>query len=164
MTDEKVCSICAREVDDNAPLLAIGSQGYPRLLCDECAAELDTATIGRDYSEIVAAMDKIGKKLAEKKPDELTLDTVNGLMSKAATRAKLIDLGEYDFSLDETDEGESESIPEELLASVDEEEEDEKEEEEDAGKLGLVKMIIMALLLALSLGFIIYKFLGGFLF
>ena len=61
----KHCAICRREInEENAPILAMGSFGNPRYLCDECASDIDQATSSRESSEIEAAMQKISEKLA----------------------------------------------------------------------------------------------------
>lgn len=115
-----VCSICNKHLEnEDAPILVMGAYGTPRLLCDGCAEDLEKATSSREYDEIASSMESVGKKLVDSDPDELTLKTVNDLLSSAAQRAKSIKDGTYDFSLDEkmTDGFELDDIPEELKES-----------------------------------------------
>ena len=73
-------------------------------------------------------MDRVGKKMQALTPDSFTLDTVNGIIAEATERAKKIEAGEYDFSLDE--QGESfDELPEELRESEEDRLLDEKEAE-----------------------------------
>lgn len=130
------CAICRREVDgESAPILEMSGYGYTRVLCDECSAELDTATLGTDTEKIAEAMDSIGKKMTATDADPHTFETVDGILQSAMERAKAIKAGEYDFSLDEENNPEDfEEIPEELRES----EEDialDKAEEEKAEKV-----------------------------
>ncbi len=125
------CCMCDKNIErDDAPVLAMGAAGNPRLLCDDCAALLDTATLGRNVEEIKPAILKISELMANNDPDELTFSVVSQLMLSAAERAKAIKEGSYDFSLDEKSEGEGfEEIPEELLETEEDREQDRLEEE-----------------------------------
>ena len=125
----KTCTVCKRTIDsDDAPILVMGAYGAPKCLCPECAADLDTATLGRDYGEIGAAMERLGARMSDTDPDKLTFDTMNELLTSAAERAKAIAAGEYDFSLDEQapEEGFDE-LPPELLETEEDRALDEKE-------------------------------------
>ena len=47
------CCICQKHIErEDAPVLTMGSSGNPRLLCDECDALLESATTGKEISEI----------------------------------------------------------------------------------------------------------------
>lgn len=127
----KKCAICSAIIENEEPaILSIAGSGYVRYLCDGCAADMDEATLGRDFSSIEAAMDRIGKHLGDSKPDNGTFKIVSGIMKRAADRAKAIRDGSYDFALDEEDSGNMEDIPEELLET----EEDKLLDEQDAEK------------------------------
>ena len=126
----KTCTVCKRTLEgEDAPILVMGAYGAPKYLCPDCAADLDTATLGKDYDEIGAAMERLGARMSETDPDKLTFDTMNDILTSAAERAKAIAAGEYDFSLDEQapEEGFDE-LPPELLET----EEDRALDERDA--------------------------------
>ncbi len=125
------CALCGRIPDVEEPaILTLGKYGKPRHLCEDCEAELDTATLGRDYGEIVDAIDRLGKKATTfGKDDPSTVSTMKGILMNAAKRAAAIKEGKYDFDLDETptvSEGEKE------IESFDEIPEELRETEEDA--------------------------------
>ncbi len=124
------CSICNAEINSEEPaILTMSGYGNPRYLCEECSADLDEASLGREESSIAAAMDRIGKKMLVSDPDKQTYVTVTGLMAIAHDRALKIREGSYDFSLDEADEGEFDEIPEELAESEEDKEKDRIDEE-----------------------------------
>ena len=50
------CTCLSRIENDYAPVLTMGAYGTPKLLCDDCAALVETITYGRDYDEITEAM------------------------------------------------------------------------------------------------------------
>ena len=123
------CSICNMVLESEEPaILTMGGFGYPRYLCDECSADLDVASLGREESKIAAAMDRIGKKMLVSDPDRQTYVTVTGLMAVAHDRALKIREGTYEFSLDEADDGFDE-IPEELAETEEDKEKDRIDEE-----------------------------------
>ena len=132
----KICCICHSHIDtEDANLLTIGGYGTPRYLCETCNSEIETATMGRDYDEIVASMDSIVAKMSEKAVDDhVTTECVNGLFEDSAKRAAEIKEGTYDFAVEDAfDEviGDSfDEIPEELLESEEDRALDEKEEAE----------------------------------
>lgn len=124
--------MCGKAIErEDAPVLAMGAAGNPRLLCDECAALLDTATLGENIEDIKAAMERIGNLMADGNPDGVTYSIVSELMVSASDRAKAIKDGTYDFSLDgeEKTDGGFEEIPEELLETEEDREKDRLEEE-----------------------------------
>ena len=125
------CCICERNIErDDAPVLSMGGAGYARVLCDRCAELLDTATLGQNYDEIKSSIAEIGEIMANHDPDHVTLTVVSGLVYNASKRAKAIQDGSYDFSLDAegSDEGFDE-IPEELRESEEDIQKDKEEEE-----------------------------------
>ena len=125
------CCMCDVNIErEDAPVLSMGSAGNPRLLCDRCAALLDTATMGRDFDKIKESIEQIGTIMADHDPDGVTFSIVSELMVSASDRAKAIRDGSYDFSLDEQqgDEGFDE-IPEELRESEEDIERDRQDEE-----------------------------------
>ena len=127
----KNCCTCLKNVnEENAPVLAMGGYGTPKLLCDDCATLIDTITLGREYDEIISAMQALtGVMSASNVDDRVTLETVTGILENGAKRAQKIKEGTYDFALDEieTDEGFDE-IPDDLQET----EEDRLLDEKDA--------------------------------
>ena len=125
------CCICEANIErEDAPVLSMGGAGYARVLCDRCAELLDTATLGQNYDEIKSSIAEIGEIMANHDPDHVTLTVVSGLVYNASKRAKAIQDGSYDFSLDAegSDEGFDE-IPEELRESEEDIQKDKEEEE-----------------------------------
>ena len=130
------CTCLARIENDDAPVLAMGAYGTPKLLCPSCASLVDTITIGRDYDEIASAMNEITARMsAANVDDRVTVETMTELLKNSAERAQKIKQGEYDFALDEALESESDEgfddIPEELKET----EEDRLLDEKDAETL-----------------------------
>lgn len=139
--EEKRCSICMAKIErEDAPIVGIGGYGVPRYLCDECDRDIETATEGRDYDEIDAAMDRISARLVDANvEDRFLLTTLTALLNSATERAEKIKDGTYDFDAEdseaETPSSEEfspdllEEIPEELLESEEDRLLDEKEAE-----------------------------------
>lgn len=127
----KQCAICDRHVEaETAPILTMGAYGVPKYLCEECAADLDVATLGTDYDEIAAAIERVGNKMSNFDPDGQTYKTVSALMERAAARAKAIKEGTYDFALDAEESAEGfEELPDELLETEEDRELDRQDEE-----------------------------------
>lgn len=130
---DKNCALCGAIAEKEEPaILALGNYGYPRYLCDECEAELDTATLGREYDTIADAIGRLAKKTDRfGKDDKITLKTMKEILEAAAIRANEIKDGSYDFSLDEEAPAEDtegfDEIPEELLETEEDKARDEKE-------------------------------------
>ncbi len=129
----KKCAICDKEVEiENAPILTMGAYGVPKYLCDECAGDLDCATLGTDYGEISAAIERVGNKMSNFDPDGQTYMTVSKIMENSAARAKAIKEETYDFALDEEQKNEDDAfdeLPEELLETEEDRELDRRDEE-----------------------------------
>ena len=156
------CCLCQKEIErDDAPVLAMGAAGNPRLLCDECAALLDTATTDHDLNEIGNAMEKIGLYMANGNPDGVTYSTVSQLMVEASDRAKAIKDGDYDFSLDEEekDDGGLEDIPDDMKESEEDIEADRIEEEKNK-KFDKVYNIVLWCVLGITALLLILRALG----
>ncbi len=156
------CALCdSSAISENAPVLVMGAYGNPKYLCDECNADLECATLGRDFEEIGSAMERIGRKMASASPDKQTLATVGEILKGSAERAKKIKSGEYDFSLDEAVEEdtdtEEDEIPEELLES-DEDKELDKRDEERAKKFDKIFNVVAIAVFVAVIGFFVYKF------
>ena len=122
--NEIYCALCGRIPECEEPaVLAMGRYGKPRHLCEECEAQMDVATLGSDYEEIVEAIDILGKKATGfGKDDDITMNAMRAFLVRAAKRASEIKDGSYDFDLDNeqnaTEEDEDEGfdeVPEELL-------------------------------------------------
>lgn len=160
----KKCCMCRIIIErEDAPVLSMGV-GHPRLLCDECASLLDTATLSREFSEIEDAMDKVGLRMKDNDPDRVTISIVSSIMSKASERAKAIAAGEYDFSLDEEAEDSEDGfdeIPEELCESEEDRELDRKDEEKQK-RFDKVYNVILALACIALVGLIIWKLVDTF--
>ena len=160
------CCICDRAIErEDAPVLSMGAVGNARLLCDECAALLDTATLGKNIDEITAAMDKIGKIMADGDPDGVTLETVSEIMLAAGERAKAIKDGNYDFSLDETDSdnGGLEDIPEDMLESEEDKEQDKIDEEKNKKFEKFYNGFLIGAIIA-CVAFVVWKIVDTYLF
>ncbi len=161
----KNCCICLTHVDEeSASILAMGAYGTPKLLCDECAALVETATRGKDYDEIVSAMEALTAKMSGANIDDrVTVDTMTSLLKDSAKRAQEIKDGTYDFKLDEVTEDEGfDEIPEELQET----EEDrllDKKDEEAAKKFDKVMNFMWIGLGVCIAAFIIYKIIISFI-
>ena len=126
----KSCSICLSPItNEEAPVLTMGAYGTPKLLCDECAAEIENMTRGTDYDSIVASMDEISHRMSESNVDDrVTMTAVTDMLVDSAKRAQAIREGTYDFSLDEIEEEDYE-IPEDMKETEEDRLLDEKERE-----------------------------------
>jgi hypothetical protein len=130
---DKNCALCGAVAEKEEPaILALGNYGYPRYLCDECEAELDAATLGKDFEEVSGAIERLAKKTdIFGKDDKITLKTMKEILEASAKRANEIKEGSYDFALDEKEPEEDEEgfdeIPEELRESDEDRARDEKE-------------------------------------
>lgn len=159
----KLCSICKKSVDsETASILTVGGYGNAKYICEDCAAELDTATTARDFDTIKSAMDSIGEKMAKNNiEDELVIATVGELFIGAKRRAKAIKEGTYDFTLDEQtvkqeQEGEEEfDIPEELRETEEDKALDASEKKKNAFFDKIFNWISLALLLG-GLAIVVY--------
>ena len=126
------CTCLSRIENDDAPVLTMGAYGTPKLLCDDCAALVETITYGRDYDEIAEAMSTLTDVITKSNADDRkVVATVTEILENGAKRAQQIKEGTYDFALDEVDEG-FEEIPEELQETEEDRLLDEKEAESNA--------------------------------
>ena len=131
MAARKICATCLRRIEnEDAPVLAMGAYGNPKLLCDTCAELVETVTLGKDYNVITDAMKALTDRMsASNVDDRVTIETVTAILEDSAERAQKIKEGTYDFALDEVDEDEGfDEIPEELQET----EEDRLLDEQDA--------------------------------
>ena len=118
MANENRCCLCRAETGEDSDILAMGRYGSPRYLCAECSDMIERATRSTEYESAASAIEALGKRLVEVgAEDAVVKDALLPIVEKAAERAAKIKRGEYDFSLDESDEGidELEELPEELL-------------------------------------------------
>ena len=129
----KTCSTCLSRIEnENAPVLTMGAYGTPKLLCDDCAALVETMTFGRDYDEITAAINGLADVITKSNADDpVVVAAVTELLENSAKRAQQIKEGTYDFSLDETEEG-YEELPEDLQETEEDRLLDEQEAEANA--------------------------------
>lgn len=165
MATRKNCSTClTRIVSDDAPVLIMGAYGTPKLLCDECAALIETITLGRDYDEITAAMQTLTEKMsAANIDDRFTVNTVTKILSDSAVRAQKIKEGTYDFALDEAEDSESfDEIPEELQETEDDKLLDEKDAEANAKFDKFMNKLWIAIGIVAAV-FIVWKIISAFL-
>ena len=163
MANNKVCSLCSNLTDENSAILVMGGYGHPRLICKECEEEIDELSLGKDYEKIKEAMNSIGEKLTAKEPEDLVLETVNGILETAAHRAEKIANGEYDFSMDEDgEEALEEDVPEELLETEEDKALDERDEKRQK-KFDKIFNIVAIAVFAGIIGFLAYKLISGLL-
>lgn len=157
------CCICDKNIErDDAPVLAMGAAGNPRLLCDDCAALLDTATLGDNFDEIKDSMEKIGNLMADGNPDTVTYSIVSEIMVEASDRAKAIKDGTYDFSLDSEEKNEGfDEIPEDMRESAEDIEREKLEEEKNKKFDKIYNIILIGAVVAAGL-FVIWKALESF--
>ena len=155
---DKHCSICMKDVErDDLPVLTMGA-GVPRLLCEECAALMDTATMGKDYDAIKSAMDEITAKMsAAGIDDRLTVETVTLTFGVAAERAVAIKEGKWDFALDAAEAEGLDDIPEELAETEEDKQLDARDEKR--GKvIDSVLTWVMAGVLTAAIAFMVWFF------
>ena len=159
------CTICDVELISEEPkILTMGAYGTPKYLCLCCSDDIDEATRGKDIDSIAAAMDRLGKRMAETNPDKLTFDTVNTIMESAAERAKRIKEGTYDFSLDDEESDDDDGfdeIPEELLETEEDRELD-RADEEVLRKFDKFYNILVGVLSAAFVGFVVWRIVDTF--
>ena len=117
----KKCCICLSPIEQEEPsILTMGGFGNPKYLCECCDGLLQTATNGRNYDEIVAAMDRLSQEIGAKNiEDRLAADALTDILEQSAKRAKAIKDGEYDFTLDEQKPEEIELDPDLLETEED---------------------------------------------
>lgn len=158
MRDNKHCSICMSRVEsDDLPVLTIGA-GIPRLLCEECADLMDTATLGREYDEIKAAMDEITARMAAAGIDDrFTVETVTQAFGAAAERAVAIKDGTWNFELDSAEDDGFLEIPEELAETEEDKQLDAKEEKQGK-RIDAILTWVMSGVLTAALAFIVWFF------
>lgn len=144
----------------------MGVFGTPKYLCAECESEFDLATNSRDPEEIGKAMQAIGDKMAERDSiGKVVYEAVNEIFDSARERAEKIKDGTYDFSLDDSDSAvveAAEEVPEELRESEEDKEIDKREKEKEK-KVGKIMDWITASILALAVGFAVYKIIVTFI-
>ena len=159
------CAICNSAVTrDDAPILTMGAYGTPRCLCDECDKSLAVATEGREYGEVVAAIEKIGERLsASDVTDMQSIATVKELLDSARERAELIKSGEYDFAADADDNEDAYEIPDELLETEEDRELDRADEERNR-KFDKIFNLIAGVVIGAAAAFLIYRVLDAYLF
>ena len=153
------CSICLKRVEgDDAPVLAMGGYGNPKVLCDECAELIDKMTLSRDYDEITAAINGVAERMsAANIDDRVTVATMTEMFESSAKRAQSIKEGTYDFALDEVESDEGfDEIPEELQETEEDRLLDEKEAEANAKLDKFLNWAWVGVAIAL-VGFIIYR-------
>lgn len=159
------CALCAAIPEAEEPaILALGRYAKPRYICESCEAEIDTATLSRNYDEAVAAIESLGEKmLGFGKDDPITVDAIKNILERASKRAAAIKDGSYDFALDEEDPSEEEEsfdeIPEELQESEADKALDAKDAEA-AKKFDKVLNWLWVAVFGVAAVFIILKILG----
>ena len=161
------CSICAKEItNEQAPILTMGGYGIPRYICDECSAQIDTATESENPDDIAEAVESLAKKLKSFDHDGATTNTLTEILYSSAKRCKEIREGTYVKSEEDTqDEPEAEllDIPEEMKESEEDKLLDEKEEKKNK-KLEKILNWVSAIIFGAIGVFFIYRLLDLFLF
>ncbi len=137
----------------------MGAYGNPKLLCDECADLVETMSFGKEYDEVVTAMNSLTARMSSANVDDrVTVATVTEMLSECAKRAQKIKEGSYDFSLDEEKANEGmDEIPEELQETEEDRLLDEKEKEANAKFDKVMNWMWIGVGIA-AVGFIIWKF------
>ena len=164
MATKNTCSTClARLTNEEAPVLVMGAYGTPKLLCDECAALVETITLGKDHNEIAVAMQTLTERMsAANIDDRFTVKSVTKILEESSVRAQKIKEGTYDFSLDEAaEEGSFEDIPEELQETEEDRLLSEKEAEENAKFDKFLNKLWLVVGIA-AVGYIIWKIISTF--
>lgn len=160
------CCLCNAEIKNaDAPVLTMGGAGNPRLLCENCAALLDNATLGDNYDEIKGSIERLGALLTAQEHDIRTSETLTEILDSASKRAKLIKMGDYDFDQDLPElSGEDgyDEIPEEMLESEEDIKKD-AEEEEKLNKFNKVYNVILAIVIIVFLGYMAWQLISNFL-
>ena len=164
MAKLKVCSVCSALIErEDAPVISLGI-GEPRFICDRCEEDFITATTSRDTDEIGAAMDRIGRKLADSDADRGTFKAVNNILTDAAARATAIKEGTYDFALDSEENGEElTEIPEELLETEEDRLLDAEDEKKNA-KFNKIFDIVAYSAFGVVMIYIIWRLLDAYIF
>ena len=161
----KNCSTCLARINEetDAPVLAMGAYGTPKLLCDECASLIETITLGKDYDEISESMERLTKKMsAANIDDRVAVATVTKILSESAERAQLIKEGVYDFSLDEKEDEDSfDEIPEELMETEEDRLLDQKDAEANAKFDKFMNWMWIGVGVAAA-GFLVYRLISAF--
>ena len=151
----KICCTCLKRFENaDAPVLAMGAYGTPKLLCPNCADLVEKVTLSREYDEIAESMNAITDTMSKANVDDrVTVETMTELLKVSAERAQKIKLGEYDFALDEENDEDEDSesfddIPEELQET----EEDRLLDEEEAEKLKKFDRVLNWLWIGVGIG------------
>jgi hypothetical protein len=131
--EEIYCALCGRIPECEEPaVLTMGRYGHPRHLCEECESQMDTANLGRDYDEIINAIDILGKKATSFAfDDDVTMDVMRAFIMRAAKRAADIKAGNYNFDVEDVpvEEEGFDEIPEELRETEEDAELDRRDAE-----------------------------------
>lgn len=160
----KQCVICDKAIErEDAPILGMSGYGNPKLLCDECAEDIETVTSERDCDKIAEAMARLSEKMSDFDPDSMTYVIVSDIMARAAERAKAIKDGTYDFALDEEEEESFDEIPEELLETEEDRELDARDEERQR-KFDSVFNWVSFILITAAVLFVLYRLLDTYVF
>ena len=161
----KNCCTCLSRIEyDDAPVLTMGAYGTPKLLCDNCAALVETITYGRDYDEITEAMNTLTDVITKSNADDRkVVATVTEILENGAKRAQKIKEGTYDFALDEEEEESFDEIPEELLETEEDRELDARDEERQRKFDSVFNWVSFALITAAVI-FVLYRLLDTYVF
>ena len=131
--EEIYCALCGRIPECEEPaVLTMGRYGHPRHLCEECESQMDIANLGRDYDEIINAIDILGKKATSFAfDDDVTMDVMRAFIMRAAKRAADIKAGNYNFDVEDApvEEEGFDEIPEELRETEEDAELDRRDAE-----------------------------------
>lgn len=131
--EEIYCALCGRIPECEEPaVLTMGRYGHPRHLCEECESQMDTANLGRDYDEIINAIDILGKKATSFAfDDDVTMDVMRAFIMRAAKRAADIKAGNFNFDVEDApvEEEGFDEIPEELRETEEDAELDRRDAE-----------------------------------
>lgn len=149
---------------ETAAILTIGGFGNPKYICEECDVDFAEATGAKDLESIKAAMNRISKKMTSVgQADKLVLKSVGGIMEEAASRAKKIQEGTYDFSNETVgNSDEDQEIPEDLKETEEDKELDRMEADRNQ-KIDKIINWFSAVALIAVLGYAIYRIITNFI-
>lgn len=153
------CCVCQRPCDETtSPILYMSGAGIPRCLCDDCDKNIENATHSKEPDSIKSAIASLGRALEDGETGDMTvIAKINEIIAVADERREKIEAGEYDFALDEEDEGEDFVLTEDMLET----EEDKQLTEEENRRAKIIDTVttwIMGILIVAAVAFFVIKF------
>ena len=162
MANDIRCCLCRAAAGEDSDILAMGRYGTPRYLCAECSGKIEKATLSKDYESAALAIESLGEMLFEIGADDAVVkDALLPIVESAAERAAKIKAGEYDFSLDEREEGDGEpsELPEELYETEEDRALDEADAEREKKVDKIINIVMVSAFAIAAIVFILLKLL-----